>query len=89
MKLHVIVRIAAASLVGVLNSWFVAHDYAKWRALGREAFLTFQSHRFDDYIAAPSSGTSLITGILAVAAIAAYEGLVALVTTLLSRRSQT
>jgi len=85
MRLGVIARLVVASLVGVLASWFVAHDYAKWRALGREAFLSFQSRRFDEHIAASSSGTSLTLGILAVAVIAAYEGMVALVLKLLSR----
>ena len=67
---------AVASLFGGLASWFVALDYAKWRALGRDAFLSFNGRRFDEHIAAPSSGAILVAGISAVAAIGAYEGVV-------------
>jgi hypothetical protein len=85
MRVRVIVRMAVASLFGGLTSWFISLDYAKWRTLGREAFLSFNGRRFDEHIAAPSSGAVLIAGISAVAAIGAYEGVVVLVMKLLSR----
>jgi len=79
------VRLAVASLAGVLVSWYIGRDYARWHSLGREAFLSFQSRRFDEHFAAPSPGTALACWILVVAAIGAYEGVVALVTKLVSR----
>jgi hypothetical protein len=35
----------------------MARDYAKWHALGRDAFLADQANRFDQHIAHPAPGS--------------------------------
>ncbi len=85
MKLVILIRLFVASLAGVLSALFVAHDYEKWRALGREAFLAEQAHRFDVRIASQSSGAVTMAAVGAVLMIAFYEGVVALITKLTSR----
>jgi hypothetical protein len=85
MKPLILIRMVAASLVGVLSAVFVAHDYEKWRALGREAFLAEQAHRFDARIASQSSSHLVILVLEAVLIIGLYEGVVVLITKLTSR----
>jgi hypothetical protein len=87
MKLRILVKMAVASVIGISSAWFIVHNYAYWRALGREAYLSFHGHIFDTNIAAPSSATGMTSGIFAIAMIGAYEGVVALVMKLLSRSS--
>jgi hypothetical protein len=85
MRLRILVKMAVAGVIGILSAWFIAHDYANWRALGRDAYLSFHGHIFDTHIATPSSLTGLTAGILAISMIGAYEGVVALVMKLVSR----
>lgn len=85
MKLRTIVRLVLATLIGILFGAFVAHDYDKWHTLGRDAFLSHQSHRFDVYMASPSAGSSIAAGVRAIVMIALYEGAVAAVLKLVSR----
>ena len=85
MKPVVLIRVLVASLVGVLAAWFVDHDYEKWHALGREAFLVEQAHRFDTRMDPPSTSSVVASGICGVLFVAVYEGVVAAITKLTSR----
>jgi hypothetical protein len=85
MRLRILVKMVVASVIGVLSAWYIVHDYAKWRALGRDAYLSFHGRTFDTHIAATSSVTGITSGIFAIAIIGAYEGVVALVMKLVSR----
>jgi hypothetical protein len=64
---------------GVLFGQYVQRDYEKWHAQGRDAFLSFQGHRFDIYMANPSVGvfrivvaTFLVVGVIAIYEMIAY-----------------
>jgi hypothetical protein len=46
-----------AIVLGVLSGQAMARDYAKWHALGRDAFLADQANRFDQHIAHPAPGS--------------------------------
>jgi hypothetical protein len=74
-----------ATLSGILFGAFVAHDYDKWHTLGRDAFLSHQSHRYDVYMASPSAVSSISAAVWTIVIIALYEGAVALVLKLVSR----
>ncbi len=84
MKPAFLIRVFAAASVGVLSAVFVAHDREKWRALGREAFLAEQAHRFDVRIASQSSRSAIMAAVGGVLVIAVYEGVVAAITKLAS-----
>lgn len=65
-----------AVALGVLAGEAITRDYEKWHALGRDAYLAYESHRFDRYMAHPGPGaihiltlTLVLLGVFAV-----YEG---------------
>jgi hypothetical protein len=78
MKRVIVIRLSVASLFGALSAVFVGHDYEKWRALGREAFLAEQAHRFDTHMASPSWSSGFAAGLGGLMIIGIYEGIVAL-----------
>jgi hypothetical protein len=65
-----------AVALGVLTGEAVTRDYEKWHALGRDAFLANESHRFDRYMAHPGPGAIHILSatLFFVLAVALYEG---------------
>ena len=75
MKLTYVIRFLLAIALGVLFGQYVQRDYEKWHALGRDAFLSYQGHRFDTYMAHPGVGFFHITSatILVVGLVALYE----------------
>jgi hypothetical protein len=75
MKLTYVIRFLLAIALGVLFGQYVQHDYEKWHALGRGAFLSYQGHRFDTYMAHPGAGAFriVVATILAVGLVAFYE----------------
>jgi hypothetical protein len=75
MKLTYVIRFLLAIAFGVSFELRVRHDYEKWHALGRDAFLSYQGHRFDTYIAHPGFGVFHIIAatILVVGLVAFYE----------------
>ena len=67
-------RLLAAIVMALL---FVAHrhyDFARWQGLGRDAFLSFQGHRFDLYMANGGWVMPLLGAfVLALVAFGVYE----------------
>jgi hypothetical protein len=68
-------RILAALISGGLLAIYINHDYSRWGRLGRDAFLTFQSGRFDRYMGPNHPLSVSFFGSIAVAtmAILCYE----------------
>jgi hypothetical protein len=66
-----IVAVAMGTLLGL----YVHNDYVKWGHRGRDAFLAYQSHRFDQYMSLPYPAMiSIIESIVFVAVVlAVYE----------------
>jgi hypothetical protein len=75
MKSLYILKLFFAVALGVLSGQALTRDYAKWHALGREAFLAAQASRFDRYMAHPAPGALHIVTLtlLMVAFVAMYE----------------
>jgi hypothetical protein len=75
MKSAYVIRFLLAIAFGVLFGQYVQHDYEKWHALGRDAFLSYQGHRFDTYMADPGAGVFhiVVATILVVGLVAFYE----------------
>ena len=46
-------RIIAALLLGGLFGWHMHRDYVAWGLRGREAFIAYELHRFDDFVVNP------------------------------------
>ncbi|MGA7833059.1 MAG: hypothetical protein WCA21_19050 [Terracidiphilus sp.] len=76
MKSKLIIKFLLLVAYGVLCGLFIHGDHLKWHRLGREAFLSFQAHRFDRYMASPGTGIGyLIICIFTALCLAAlYEG---------------
>jgi hypothetical protein len=75
MKLRYVIRFLLAIAFGVLLGQYVQRDYEKWHAQGRDAFLSYQGHRFDTFMAQPSAGVLhiVVATILVVGLVAFYE----------------
>jgi hypothetical protein len=76
-----LVRVAAAVLLGGLFGLHVYHDYMKWSRLGLAAFLANQTTRFDKFMAYPKSPIAIVFEFAIVALLVAglYELMVAVV----------
>ncbi len=81
-------KILSVVLSGLLFWTYINHDYSKWGSRGREAFLAYQSGRFDRYMAPNHPVSISIFGILAFTILAAliYEGIAALLSKILPAR---
>jgi hypothetical protein len=70
-------KVLSAVILGLLFAAYISHGYSKWGILGRDAFLTYESGRFDRYmvpnhpLSAPTFGTLAVVFF----AVALYEGL--------------
>lgn len=77
MNARVLIKGLAATFLGMVLSKSIDVDYARWHRLGRDAFLKYQAHRFDRYMAGDHSGldrlTACIVGALVVCLL--YEGI--------------
>jgi len=75
MKSLYALKLFFAVALGVLSGQAMTRDYAKWHALGREAFLAAQANRFDQDMAHPASGALHIVTLtlITVALVAMYE----------------
>jgi hypothetical protein len=73
-------RVLSAVTLGLLFAAYIAHSYAKWGRLGREAFLTYQAGRFDRFMAPGHPLSVSVFGMLGITIFAAalYEGLATL-----------
>jgi hypothetical protein len=81
MKAAYVFKFIFAIAFGALFGEYITWDYAKWHALGRNAFLASQGNRFDRYMAHPAPGilhiivaTVLIVGLAASYEMAAFVG---------------
>jgi hypothetical protein len=76
---RIIAKLTIVVILGALIGESVNLDHQKWHRLGRTAFLSHQSQRFDKYIAIPQSPAVLIltSVIMAIFLCCVYEGLVA------------
>jgi hypothetical protein len=75
MKSKLVVKLLILAVFGALFGQIVHADYEKWHNLGRDAFLSFQGHRFDLYMANPSPTIKSLIGlsVLTVGVGALYE----------------
>jgi hypothetical protein len=76
MKSKLVIKFLTAVTFGALFGQYIQTDHEKWHRLGREAFLSYQAHRFDHYMANPSAGTNylVVCVILALGLGVLYEG---------------
>jgi hypothetical protein len=68
MKSRLVIRLLLFMASGALCGLSIRLDHAKWILLGRAAFLTYQEHRFDQFLAQTETGTGLVV-ILAIFAL--------------------
>jgi hypothetical protein len=75
MKSAYVFKLFLSLVFGVLMGEYIAWDYARWHLLGRNAFLAYQAHRFDRYMAHPSPGIEhvIVATLIVVGLAAAYE----------------
>lgn len=75
MKSLYAIKLFFAVALGVLSGQAITRDYAKWHALGRDAFLAYQANRFDRSMAHPAPGALhvMTLTLLVVSLVAMYE----------------
>ena len=76
MKYKIIIKFLIVLAVGAFYGKYMHTYYDKWHILGHDAFIAYQSHRFDHYMLTPMSSASLIItyAILVLGLGALYEG---------------
>jgi len=86
---NLIGRMIAAIAMGAIFGSYIHYDYVRWGQRGREAFLAYQTQRFDQYMANPRPAIATVFGaiIAIVGALAIYEGLVFVLATVLKGMS--
>lgn len=62
-------RIISAVLVSILSGLWIHNDYVRWHQRGRDAYLSYQAHRFDQFMASPRPAFITIIGALIVVGI--------------------
>jgi hypothetical protein len=84
MRSKLVIKLLTSAAFGALLGQYVQADHEKWHKLGRDAFLSFQGHRFDLNMANPGSGLNyLIGGSLTVVGLCAVYEVIAIVGTML------
>ena len=75
MKPNLSCRMISAVLMGIFLGSYIHNDYAKWGQRGRDAFIAYQSQRFDQHMANPHpTMVTIIASILFVVVfLAVYE----------------
>ena len=75
MKPNLKCRMISAVLMGILLGSYIHNDYVKWGQRGREAFIAYQTQRFDQHMANPHpTMVTIIASILFVVVfLAVYE----------------
>jgi hypothetical protein len=75
MKREFVSKIMSAILLGGLFGWYIHFGLVTGNLRGREAFMAYQSHRFDLTYATPSPALSNVisAALLAVGACVVYE----------------
>ena len=79
MKRELTGRFIAAVLIGILSGYYLNFDYVRWSQRGREAFLAYESHRFDRFMLSPRPAivTVFVVSFVAVVFFGLYELLAA------------
>ena len=75
MKPNFICKMISAVVLGMLFGTYIHHDYAKWAQRGCEAFLAYQTHRFELHMQNPRPAMVTVVGATLVIAgfLAIYE----------------
>jgi len=65
----------SAVLMGIFLGSYIHNDYAKWAQRGRDAFIAYQTQRFDKQMAAPhpTIATIIASILFVVVFLAVYE----------------
>jgi hypothetical protein len=88
MKQNLIPKITAAILLGGLFGWYIHHDEASWGLRSRDAFLAYQTHRFDMYVVSPRpvAYNLIVMALLALGVCVVYELVVSGLSAIVNRR---
>jgi hypothetical protein len=79
MNPKLVIKLLTLAVFGAVFGQLIQADYVKWHNLGRDAFLSFQGHRFDLYMANPGTRLkNLIGGAVLTVGVGALYELVAL-----------
>jgi hypothetical protein len=75
MTAKYLLKLLFAAGIGGLFGEYVAKDHERWFRLGRDAFLAYQTHRFETQMAHPRVGFAFVIGmaIFSVGVAAVYE----------------
>jgi len=75
VKPNLTCRMISAVLMGIVLGSYIHNDYVKWGQRGREAFIAYQTQRFDQHMAHPHpTMATIIAAILFVGVfLAVYE----------------
>lgn len=82
-------KVVSAIILGLVCAAWISHSYSKWGAQGRDAFLTYESGRFDRYMAPnhPLSVPTFASVAVVFFGVALYEGLAMALAKILHDRS--
>ena len=69
MKRESTARLVAAALMGLSFGLYIRHDYDTWSQRGRDAFMAYQGHRFDQYMLVPRHSIAGMIGFIIVVCI--------------------
>ena len=77
MKRDFIGKIISATLLGTLAGWGVHHNLITWNLRGREAFMAYESRRFDMNMVTPHPVLSnvIVTVLFALGLCVVYESI--------------
>ncbi|HTQ95284.1 MAG TPA: hypothetical protein VMH89_00685 [Candidatus Acidoferrum sp.] len=53
MKQNLLPKLFAAILLGSSIGWYSHHYYVKWNLRGRDAFIAYETHRYELFVASP------------------------------------
>ena len=76
-------KVIAASLLSLLGTAYIHHDYVKWQSLGRDVFLRAQAVRFDRYMNPPNVSIATVIGAIGLGAV--YLGLYEFISALIGK----
>jgi hypothetical protein len=62
MKPSMVTKLLLLLLCGAAFGAHIAADHEKWNRLGRDTFISYQSHRFDLYMSHPAPAFGLVIG---------------------------
>jgi hypothetical protein len=69
MNRHLTCKMIAAIVMGAFLGIFINYGYAMWGRRGHDAFIAYEEHRFDKYMATPHLSIGIIVISIFVASI--------------------